>query len=181
MKSNRPNAQVRPEFAEAAKAAYPVLAKAAQVLLEERADAEDAVQEALLRACRAYGEFRWNSSATTWMYTILTRVAADFRRRRGTEALGETGASIPAQEPGPEAEAELRDESDRLLARLRTLPHRQREIVTLFYLEGLSYQGTAEALGISVGTVKSALSRARAALREELGEDAERSVDCELP
>ena len=48
------------------------------------------------------------------------------------------------------------------------LPPRQGEIATLFYLEGLSYVQLADALGISVGTVKSALSRARTSLREKL-------------
>ena len=170
-------------FEDAARAAYPALWKAAFVLLDNSADAEDAVQETILRACRAYGSFRGGSSPTTWMYAILMRVAADFRRgRRPMEALDEDRRHLPARTMTPDALAEADDESRRLLEHLRALPHRQKEIVTLFYLEDLSYQQVAGALGVSVGTVKSALSRARAALRETLtAGGAERKVDCELP
>jgi len=183
MNSNPTHPDRRRDFADAARTAYPMLARAAAVLLENQADAEDAVQEAILRAYRAYGSFRGESSFATWVYTILTRVAADFRRgHRPAEALDEARHVLPARTAPPDALAESDDESRALLEHLRALPHRQKEIVTLFYLDSLSYREVAEALGISVGTVKSALSCARAALREGLApRGAERKVNSELP
>ncbi len=159
----------KPTFDEALKAAYPSLFRAAIVFLGNRADAEDAVQETALRAYRAYGSFRGESTPTTWMYRILAGVAAEPKRRRRTPADFDEAAHV-AEHRGrrPDETAEERDESRAVLRVLGGLPERQREIVTLFYLEGLKYDEVAKALGVSVGTVKSTLSRAREAIRAAL-------------
>ena len=155
------------------------------VLTDNRADAEDAVQECVLKACEAYESFRGDSSPTTWMYRILVNVAA---RRRQNEArrprvpLDDRMRDSLKSPVRPDLAAEQSDELLSVLCCLRALPPRQREIAALFYLEDLSYAQVAGALGISVDTVKSALCRARQALRRELAAPrAEGKVPNELP
>ncbi len=170
----------KPTFEEAAKAAYPTLFAAAMVLTANRADAEDAVQETLTRACAAYGSFRGESAPATWMYRILVRVTA--KERAGHEAAEVEYDKVPSLNPPPDALAALGEEVAMVLDVLRSLPRRQREIATLFYLEELSYAEIAEALEVSQETVRAALRRARASLRKALGvETHERKVPDEMP
>jgi RNA polymerase sigma-70 factor (ECF subfamily) len=169
------------EFEKAVRSAYPTLYRAAVVLTGNTADAEDAVQETLMKAFRAYGTFRGEASPTTWMYRILVREAGRIRRKATPRPLAEIEEHTDGG-PNPDREVGRRDEYREALRLLRGLPERQKEIMTLFYLEDLNYTETADALGVSVGTVKSALSRARAALRERLARgEAKRKVPDELP
>ncbi len=159
----------KPDIEEALREASQKLYKAATVLCPNMQDAEDALQDTLLAACRSYASFRGSSSPTTWMYRILLREAARKRRARAHDPFHPSAAdTLASDEKSPFEAAESSDEYRALLAALRMLPPRQGEIATLFYLEGLSYVQLADALGISVGTVKSALSRARTSLREKL-------------
>jgi RNA polymerase sigma-70 factor (ECF subfamily) len=128
-------------------------------------DAEEVAQDAFVRAWLALPRFRGESSFSTWLYRIAARRAFDraqtlkLRRGReaGIEAAGEPAAPEPAAPGGGRA---LRLE--RLVAEL---PPAQRAAVTLFYLEDRSVAQVAETLGMPENTVKTHLSRARAALR----------------
>jgi RNA polymerase sigma-70 factor (ECF subfamily) len=128
-------------------------------LLRNRADAEDAVQRALLNcfAARASYSSRW--AASTWMYRVLTNVCIDeLRRRRPTGPLPERVSAASA--------AERLD----LGRALEKVPREARLLLALHYVDGLSYRDLARIRGISVNTVKSQLARGKAILRKALAE-----------
>ncbi len=128
-------------------------------------DAEEVAQDAFVRAWLALPRFRGESSFSTWIYRIAARRAFDrahalkLKRHReaGLEAAGEPEA--PAE--GGVASGPARD-LERLVA---ALPPAQRAAVTLYYLEDHAVERVAETLGMPENTVKTHLSRARAALR----------------
>ncbi len=129
-----------------------------------RGDAEDAVQEAFLRAWRNIGSFRGGSLFSTWLYRICVNAAHDLRERRVPEPV--------------EAEETVRDPRDRFLERelsgdlqqaLNSLDDDQRRTVVLCDVLGCSYAEAAEAMDVAEGTVKSRLFRARRELAQRLG------------
>ena len=133
-------------------------------------DAEDVAQEAFVRAWQALPRFRGDSAFGTWLHRIVARRALDravsLRQRQRREAsledsrdLADRAGRLPA---GPEPAERLKLE--RLLERLSPP---QRAAVTLYYYEDQSVEQVASILGLPVNTVKTHLSRARAALREE--------------
>src|SRR5579871_540357 len=154
-------------------------------------DAEDAVQESLLRACKGLDRFNRQSSLKTWLYRIATNVCLDAlavgRRRVRPIDLSPPAALHPGlvltqrerehwvepipdalalpQSADPEEHALLR-ESIRLafVAALQYLPPRQRAVLLLTQVLSFSAEETAEALDMSVAAVSSALQRARATL-----------------
>jgi RNA polymerase sigma factor (sigma-70 family) len=119
---------------------------------------DDATQEALLAVFRGLPSLRAPEAIVTWVRAVTVRTAVRVARRSGREV---AAAEVPAQPAtaSPEGLAEIRD----ALARL---PVSQRAVVVLRAREGLSEQEIAATLGISAGTVKSRLHRARATLRE---------------
>ena len=156
------------DFSTAVDAAYATLVRAATVLCASKSDVDDVVQETILHAYKSYPSFRGDSSFLTWAYTILTRVAAAANRERA-RLVPEEYARSRAGELGPvDAAVMLAEEHRAVIDAVRTLPERQREIVTLRFIEGLSYGGIAETLGVTVGTVKAALFQARMSLKAAL-------------
>jgi RNA polymerase sigma-70 factor (ECF subfamily) len=153
------------------------LYNAALRLTRNRADAEDVVQEAVLRAFRAFDTFDRATNCRAWLFTILRNVFLNRERRRGREVLDEGLTFMePAGGPAPEWPAH-RDPEDEFLQTvlhgdveraLRALPFAYREVVILADLEGLTYKEVAQALGCPVGTVMSRLSRGREMLRQAL-------------
>jgi RNA polymerase sigma-70 factor, ECF subfamily len=149
-------------------------------------DAEDAVQETLLRAWRGFGQFEGRSSVRTWLYRIATRVcltAADGRERRvlpsgiggplddGAAPLAARRLEVPWLEPIPDhafasdpADVVTSRETTRLafVAALQNLPARQRAALLLRDVVGLSAAEVAAQLDLSTASVNSALQRARA-------------------
>jgi RNA polymerase sigma factor (sigma-70 family) len=135
-------------------------------------DAEDAVQEALVKALAAMPRFREGAPFRPWLLAIVANEARN-RRRSATrrEALSlrvmeDRGAEDAA--PSPEAAVLLHERRTALLHGLEHLPDRDRDVVALRYLLELSEAETADALAIPAGTVKSRLSRALVRLRAEL-------------
>jgi RNA polymerase sigma-70 factor, ECF subfamily len=151
-------------------------------LLGNREDALDAAQESYLRAFRALRSFRGEAAFRTWLTGIAINVC---RSRRGSAAARAARRSLPLDARDPESGtasvpdivdarpdpedaahgAELRLALERALG---TLVPEQREILLLREMQGLDYDELAHALGCAAGTVKSRLSRARAALRAAL-------------
>ena len=133
-------------------------------LLRSRADAEDAVQRALLQCYTGASSYQPQWAVSTWLYRILTNVCVDELRRRATRtAYGASGAAVDSARPRePRRDLDLH----RALARV---PREARVLLALRYAEGLSYGELARIRGISVNTVKSQLARGKALLREELG------------
>lgn len=141
-------------------------------------DAFDLSQEAFLRAWRNLGSFQFESAFSTWLFRLTSNVCLDFlraRKRKATVSLtvtddedGETQLELRDPAKTPE-EALLAAEDRRLLTQaLNELPAVQRQILTMRAIDDLSYAQIAEILQIEEGTVKSRLSRARAALRNKL-------------
>ena len=152
-------------------------------LTEDPEEARDLTQETFLQAFRAVQHFRGEADLRTWLYRIAVNQARNRwrwwrRRRRGqTVSLDATDdahaqplAARLQDERGvnPEQAALARERERMLTQTLRTLSRVYREVVVLRDVEGLSYEEVAATLEISVGTVKSRLSRGRNELRRRL-------------
>ena len=136
----------------------------ARRLLGSRADAEDAVQRALLQCYTAAASYQAQWAVSTWLYRILTNVCVDELRRRATRTAYGAAIDVLASARPREPRRDL--DLHRALARV---PREARVLLALRYAEGLSYGELARIRGISVNTVKSQLARGKAVLREELG------------
>ena len=152
---------------------------ALRVLRDDRL-AEDAVQEGFLAVWRTAAAFRAErAKASTWILTMVHRRAVDLVRReqrRRADALDDgVAATIASDEAGPDEEAWLRFERERVQAALRRLPDAQREAIELAYYGGYSQTELAERLGVPLGTIKSRMFAGLARLRELLDETAEGS------
>jgi RNA polymerase sigma-70 factor (ECF subfamily) len=151
----------------------PVLYRVALSLTGQSADAEDLVQDTLIRAYRAIDRFD-GAHPRAWLLTILRHT--HLNRVRGRSAvLVRDGDSIEATlerygKPVASAEDVVVSETfEAVVAEaLDALPDKHREVVTLVDIEGLSYQEAADALGVSRGTIMSRLHRARARIRGRL-------------
>ena len=140
---------------------------------------EDLVQDALLRAFRAFDQYR-GGSARAWLFVIVRNCCRTaLSGPRGTmslvineSALSEEAAAqmVRQPDPGPTPEDEvLRSaEVDRVRSAIEAIPEPFRETVVLRDLEDLSYAEVAEVTGVPIGTVMSRLSRGRAMLAKEL-------------
>lgn len=137
-------------------------------------DAQDCLQEAMLRVCRAIGGFKAQSSFSTWVYRITMNTCLDELRRRksrpGTSLDGLLDAGWAPVDAGesPEQHALRGETRAGLEACIRELPDDMRAALVLRDIQGLSYDEIAEALNVNVGTVKSRISRARERLREKI-------------
>jgi RNA polymerase sigma factor (sigma-70 family) len=136
-------------------------------------DADDAVQEAFLKAFDALPRFRDGSPLRPWLLRIVANEARNRRRSAGRRhglALRAAEASdrTPAP-PGPEQLVMAAEQRTELLVALASLRDDDREVLGARFLMDLTEAETAETLGIPRGTVKSRTSRALARLREALG------------
>lgn len=135
----------------------------ARYLLREPADAEDAVQDAYLRALRHFGSFRAAGdarAARAWLLTIVRNVCRTLGgKSRDAESFDEERHG--AEDGTTDARALARDARETLDRALRKLPEEFRSALVLREIEGLSYQEIATTLEVPVGTVMSRLSRAR--------------------
>jgi RNA polymerase sigma-70 factor (ECF subfamily) len=137
----------------------PSLRRYAWSLLRNKSDADDLVQDCLVRALDSMDSLRRDSDLRAWLFTIMHNIfASRWRRMRNRARLlaehTETEAIIAAPQ---QASAEMRD----VLRGLDTLPDEQREVILLVAVEGFHYDEVASMLGIPIGTVMSRLSRAR--------------------
>jgi RNA polymerase sigma factor (sigma-70 family) len=151
--------------------------RTAVLITGNAADAEEAAQDAFVKAFRALGRFRSGEPLRPWLLTIVANEARNRRRaagRRAALALRAAGEERPLGEAAPSPEAALLAGERRatLLDGLGRLRADDRLVIGCRYLLELSEAETAAALGVRRGTVKSRLSRALGRLREEVGEDA---------
>ncbi len=153
-----------------------VLFRVARSLTHHHAEAEDLVQDTLLRAYRSIEGFD-GRHPRAWLLTILRNAHINRNRRRRPDLLddpemaadGRSGRSVSDTGPGPDAFVE--EEIDaQILGALDSLDARFRQVLELVDVDGLSYAETAHALDIPVGTVTSRLHRARAQIRDRLEE-----------
>lgn len=143
--------------------------RVAYLITRNAADAEDAVQDALVKAWRAFGRFRRNAPMRPWLLRIVANEARNRRRSAGRRERLALRASPGEAAPSPEEAAVDADERARLLAALDELPDGMRLVLACRHLLSLSEEETAAALGVRVGTVKSRSARALARLREDFG------------
>lgn len=157
-------------------------------LTRNASDAEDLVQETLVRAYSRFGSYREDGSPRAWLHTIMRNLFINGWRKRSREpqqvsldALPEAGAAAGStitkatglDEGGflstsarqavasPERLVVSRAESDALLGAVRELAPEFRDVILLADVRGLSYQEIAERIGVPIGTVRSRLSRGR--------------------
>ena len=136
-------------------------------------DAEDAAQEAFVKAYAALARFRIDAPFRPWLLSIVANEARNRRRSSGRRA----GLALRAAEdrrpddaaPSPESAVLAGETREMLLAAVNALRDEDREVIGARYFLELSEIETAEALGIPRGTVKSRLSRALDRLRAQLG------------
>jgi len=135
----------------------------------ELADAEDAVQEACVRAWLSFGELRDDSLARPWLYRILRSVLSDSYEKSGRRRqlvsisrLEDTHEELVATEGDLVfAEVAARIESESLRAALATIPEDFASAVELHDIDGFKYNEIAEIVGVPIGTVMSRISRGR--------------------
>lgn len=128
--------------------------------------AEEMLQDTLVAVWKSAHSFEGRSSVLTWLIGIARRQAHNTLRRHklpfvdGSELL-----ALPASDPEPEEFTLASIERDELVAAFHQLAPMHREILALTFVQELSYQETAQVLGVPLGTVKSRLSNAKKSLR----------------
>ncbi|MDO7788509.1 sigma-70 family RNA polymerase sigma factor [Desulforamulus aquiferis] len=151
-------------------------------LMGNHADAADLAQDSFIKIYQALPNFRGDASFSTWIYHITVNVCRDElrkRQRRPTVSLDEpandNGSTyeVRSTAPGPEEELD-RNETQAMVQRcLNSLSDDYRTVLVMREIKEMSYEEIAEALGCSLGTVKSRLSRARQALKEKISKQME--------
>jgi RNA polymerase sigma-70 factor, ECF subfamily len=136
-------------------------------IVRSASDAEEVAQDAFVRAWRGLPRFRGDSAFSSWLYRIVARRAFDrvavLKGRRGREEPVESMEQLPVGSAPPDDDAAARA---RQLARMvESLGEVQRLVVTLYYFQDRSVEEVAKTLHMPENTVKTHLSRARAALR----------------
>lgn len=143
--------------------------RVAMRMLNHPQDAEDALQEALTRAFVYAGKYRAEATVSTWLHRITINAAYDVgKRRRAWWALDDIGQEL-IDADGTIVFDEV-EANAVLQAALELIPSMHRSAFVLSAYLGLSYEDTAEVLGIPIGTVRSRVSRARLSLGPLLGE-----------
>jgi RNA polymerase sigma-70 factor (sigma-E family) len=140
------------------------LLRTAYLLTGNRADAEDLLQTALAKTFLSWDRIRDHQALDGYVRRVMVNTQTSFWRRRRPEI---TLDDLP--DPGVPDRTGHSDLHDALWTALGTLPRRQRAMVVLRYYEDLTEAETAEALGVSLGTVKSTTSRALTKLRDNSG------------
>ncbi|MEK6275804.1 MAG: sigma-70 family RNA polymerase sigma factor [Actinomycetota bacterium] len=157
-------------YGELVRAHQGIAFRTAYLVAGNAAEAEDAAQEAFVRAYRALGRFRRGSPFRPWLLKIVANEARNRRRSSGRRAAlilraGEEGSSGGAA-PSPEGALLAGEDRERLLAAVNALREEERLVIACRYFLELSEEETAAALGLRIGTVKSRTSRALGHLRE---------------
>jgi RNA polymerase sigma-70 factor (sigma-E family) len=146
------------------------LIRLAIVMLGDRGAAEDVVQDAFLGLYRHWDGLADPGNALTYVRSAVLNRCRNALRQRGQRDRHDRQGAGPVASESAEAAALVGEEHQQVLAGIRALPDRQREALVLrFYLD-LSEEETARAMGVSRGAVKSATSRAVAALGRKLKE-----------
>ena len=151
------------------------MATLARSMLRDATEAQDVVEESLMRAHEAGPGFRGERGVRTWMLRITANLCRDRLRRRRFTA-GSLDGPAPMEDAGlrfdPVGEWDERMDrramAERLDAAIARLPEDQREVTVMRHRLGLSHEEMCAALGVPLGTVKSRLARALTTLRQEL-------------
>lgn len=155
-------------------------------LLRNQQDAEEVTQDAFIRAHRGLVNFRGDAAFSTWLYQIATNLARNrywywWRRKRDKTVSFDQPVSDDNSTPLSEVFSTEMDTPgditvtqelvDHIAVGMEKISSKHREILILRNVKNMAYEEIAEVLGISVGTVKSRIARARESLRDVIGED----------
>ena len=146
-----------------------------------REAAEDCGQETMIRIWRSLGNYRGDCALESWVYRIAANCCMDWLRKKkrdqsvSMEPLREQGFDPADTSPGTEEQVVAKDEKRRLREAVSLLPDDQREALVMTQLEKFPYEEAARVLGVSEGTVKSRVNRAKTRLREILFQGGELS------
>ena len=151
-------------LADLVRMAAPTALAAARRITADTSLAEDATQEAFLRAFRALDRYRPNSSFRAWMRTIAIRCAIDIVRKRRFES------PLPERQPAPGSEESRHEDADLLRAALARLSPLDREILLAREIEGMADRDIARRFEITLTTVRVRIHRARKKLRAQFQE-----------
>jgi RNA polymerase sigma-70 factor, ECF subfamily len=192
MSANMDHATAGPPAAEATfqELLTPLLGSAygaALHMTRNREDAEDVVQETMLRAFRSFATYQPGTHFKAWFFRILTNCCISrHRSRRGEVTMSELEdgpqlylyrkgreLSVLADGPDPALSTLGRLEAEQVASALQALPDEFRVVATLYFVEDLRYQDIAAALDLPIGTVRSRLHRARRILQVKLWQVAE--------
>jgi RNA polymerase sigma-70 factor (ECF subfamily) len=139
-------------------------------MLQDAHHAQDAAQEAFLKAYSGFEQFRAESSLYSWLYRIAVNTCLDYKKKVRSEQIRDEAFldDLPSSEPSPERLYQSKEIGYALQAALQKLPEHLRAAIILREMEDLPYEEIGEVLHISLGTVKSRISRAREELRQLL-------------
>jgi RNA polymerase sigma-70 factor, ECF subfamily len=139
-------------------------------ILNDTHDAQDAAQDAFIKAYRGLKTYSSEAGLYTWLYRITINTCLDYNKRSRPKTLeNETFLeNVASRDPSPEELYQSKETGRLIQSALRKLPEKLRAAIVLKEIEALSYEEIAEALDTSVGTVKSRISRARDELRRLL-------------
>ncbi|MEH6472432.1 MAG: sigma-70 family RNA polymerase sigma factor [Halopseudomonas sp.] len=144
----------------------PHLRRYARSLLHNAVQADDLVQDCLLRAIEKQHQLRPESNLRAWLFTLMHNLYVNQIRHLQRQPVSVSLDDEPSSDQPLEPEQQARQQQ--LQRQMSRLPFDQREVLALVALEGFSYQQVAEIVQIPVGTVMSRLSRARETLRQRL-------------
>jgi RNA polymerase sigma-70 factor (ECF subfamily) len=161
----RAQASEREAFSELVRRHQTAVYRVCYRILGSREDAEDATQEAFIRAYRKLETFQGRSGFKTWMLRLAINVSLNERGRRKELPRREM---LPEPVPGPEEEMIEAEAAARLHKALQIVQPNHRAAVVLHDLEGLTYEEAAKSMGVPEGTVKSWAHRGRKRLKELL-------------
>jgi RNA polymerase sigma-70 factor (ECF subfamily) len=145
-------------------------------LLKSPQDAEDAAQDTFLKAFQGLKGFTPTSAFYTWLYRIAVNTCLDYRRKSSLRSVFSSADIrkkpdlVPSELSSPESTYAAKESIHALQAALNSISEKLRIVVVLKEMEGLSYEEIAKILDVSVGTVKSRISRAREELRKRMEE-----------
>jgi RNA polymerase sigma factor (sigma-70 family) len=144
-------------------------------------DAEDVTQETFVRVFRALDRYDPARSFEAWLFTITTRLCIDLLRRRKVRPVplvrrdpeSDEEQITDVEDPGlrPDEQATHAEEEQRARTLIESLPPHYRIVVVLRHQQDLSYEEIAETLHLPLGTVKARIHRARALLKDRLGDE----------
>jgi RNA polymerase sigma-70 factor (ECF subfamily) len=169
-----------PQMLHAVAHGFPSLYRCAYRLLENKADAEDAVQDALLAAYKHLNQFRGDARMSTWLHAIVANCARMQLRKRprhlhvsldshiGEEQKGSLSEILVDDRPNPEDECHSSMLHGRLMESAARLSPILRKTFQLRFADHLSIRETARLLGVPTGTVKAQTARARAKLMDSV-------------
>ncbi|MHB8062310.1 MAG: RNA polymerase sigma factor [Ruminiclostridium sp.] len=152
-------------------------------MLNNSEDASEQAQEAFIKAFRYIKDFKGNCSISTWLYRIATNVCLDYLRKNKNKKIVSLEQntfenikikdSLVSDNPGPEKVVEIKAQKEAIREALLKMNEKNRIIIVLRDINGLSYDEIAEVIKAPVGTVKSRISRARSELRDLLCKEKE--------